>query len=56
MTGSSGGVGHAVQTTVNGGSELLIYVPRAAHSRDRDLAKNQHAQPGVIPGRGGAHK
>ena len=27
-------VGYAVRTAVNGGSELLIFVPRAAHGHD----------------------
>ena len=31
---SSGWVGYAVQTAGNGGSELLIFVLRAAHSHD----------------------
>ena len=31
----NGGVGYAVPTAVNGGSELLILVPRAAHSLSR---------------------
>jgi hypothetical protein len=30
----NGGVAYAVQTAVNGGSELLIFVPPAAHSHD----------------------
>jgi hypothetical protein len=29
----AGGVAYAVQTAVNGGSELLIFVLRAAHSQ-----------------------
>ena len=32
--GRNGWVGYAVRTAVNGGSELLIFVPRAAHSHD----------------------
>jgi len=38
--GTSGMVGgeYAVQTVVNGGSELLIFVPRAAHSTDLQLS------------------
>jgi hypothetical protein len=31
---SSGLVGHAVLTVANAGSELLIFVPRAAHGPD----------------------
>ena len=31
---SNGSAGYAVQTAVKGGSELLIFVPRAAHSYD----------------------
>jgi hypothetical protein len=34
MSGRSGGVGYAVRTAVNAGSELLIFVPRAPHSHD----------------------
>ena len=34
----SGGVGYAVLTAVNGGSRLLIFVPRATHSHDLSLA------------------
>ena len=34
MNGRNGGVAYAVQTAVNGGSELLIFVPRAAHRHD----------------------
>jgi hypothetical protein len=32
-TGRNGGVGYAVQTAVNGGSRLWIFVRRAAHSQ-----------------------
>ena len=32
--GRNGWVGYAVQTAGNAGSELLIFVPRAAHSHD----------------------
>jgi hypothetical protein len=32
--GGSGGAGYAAQTAANGGSELLIFVPRAAPSHD----------------------
>ena len=34
---------YAVQTAVNGGSKLLIFVPRAAHSHDLSLS--------FVPGR-----
>jgi hypothetical protein len=30
--GRNGGVGYAVQTAVNGGSELLIFVPSKANN------------------------
>jgi hypothetical protein len=33
-TARNGGGGYAVQTAVNGGSELLIFVPLTAHGRD----------------------
>ena len=33
-TGDDGSVAYAVQTAVNGGSELLIFVPRAGRNRD----------------------
>ena len=33
-TNRNGGVGSAVPTAVNGGSEPLIFVPRAAHSHE----------------------
>jgi hypothetical protein len=32
--GRNGGVAYAVQTAGNGGSELLIFIPRADHSHD----------------------
>jgi hypothetical protein len=32
--GRNGGIAYPLQTDVNGGSELLIFVPRAAHSPD----------------------
>jgi hypothetical protein len=32
--GRNGGVGYAVRTAVSGGSELVIFVPRAAHSHN----------------------
>jgi hypothetical protein len=31
---------YAVQTAVNGGSELLIFVPRAAHSHELSLTSS----------------
>jgi hypothetical protein len=36
--GGSGGVGYAVQTAGNGGSKLLIFDRRAAHSHDLPLS------------------
>jgi hypothetical protein len=38
MNGRNGGVGYAVQMVVNDRSEVLIFVRRAAHSRDRVAA------------------
>jgi hypothetical protein len=32
------GAGYAAQTAVNGASELLIFVPRAAHGHDLSLS------------------
>jgi hypothetical protein len=34
----NGGVASVVQTAVDGGSELLIFVPRAAHRHDLSLS------------------
>jgi hypothetical protein len=39
--GRNGGVAYAVQAVVNGGSELLIFVPRAAHSYDLTLSRSE---------------
>jgi hypothetical protein len=36
--GRNGGVEYAVQTAVNGGSELLIFVARVAHSHELSLS------------------
>ena len=36
--GMNGGVASVVQTAVEGGSELLIFVPRAAHRHDLSLS------------------
>jgi hypothetical protein len=36
--GRNGGVEYAVQTAANGGSELLIFVARVAHSRELSLS------------------
>jgi hypothetical protein len=35
---SGGSAGYAVQTAVNGGSELLIFVPQTAPSHDCSLS------------------
>jgi hypothetical protein len=44
--GSNGSVGYAVQTAVNGGFELLIFVPRTARSHDLRLS----FRPGTCTG------
>jgi hypothetical protein len=36
--GRNGSVAYAVQTAVNGGLELLIFVPQAAHTHDLSLS------------------
>jgi hypothetical protein len=43
--GGNGGAAHAVHKAVNGGSELLIFVPRAAHSRDLLLKSSLAVRP-----------
>jgi hypothetical protein len=50
MSGRSGGVGYAVRTAVNAGSELLIFVPRAPHSHD--LKPEACADAAALPCRG----
>ena len=37
--------GYAVQTAVNGGSELLIFVPRAAHAHELSLSCHRTRPP-----------
>ena len=43
------GAAYAVQTAVNGGPELLIFVPRAAHSQDLNA---EARDAGALPSRG----
>jgi hypothetical protein len=40
---AAGGVAYAVQTVVNGGSEPLIFVPRAGPSHDRVATRHRSA-------------
>jgi hypothetical protein len=43
--GSNGGAACVAETAVNGGSELLIFVPPAAHDHDLSLLRRHRLHP-----------